>query len=100
MEPREGHFDFRTVDGLMGGARARHMRLVLLWFGTWKNSMSCYVPLGWVKENQMRFPRAESSDGWKLEVLSAVSQNSLDADEAAFAGRVEASRCRARMGRW
>ncbi len=83
IEPREGHFDFSTVDGLIDGARAHHVKLVLLWFGTWKNSMSCYAP-GWVKENQTRFPRAESSDGRKLEILSAVSRNNLDADKAAF----------------
>lgn len=83
IEPQEGHFDFSTVDGLIDGARARHMKLALLWFGTWKNSMSCYAP-DWVKENQARFPRAESSDGRKLEILSALSQNNLDADKAAF----------------
>ncbi|MGH9533468.1 MAG: DUF5597 domain-containing protein [Terriglobales bacterium] len=84
VEPREGVFDFSTVDGLIAGARARHMKLVLLWFGSWKNSMSCYVP-GWVKVNQARFPRAESSDGQQLEILSAVSRNNLDADATAFA---------------
>ncbi len=83
MEPKEGHFDFSRVDGLIDGARARHMKLVLLWFGTWKNSMSCYAP-DWVKESQKRFPRAESSDGRKLEILSAESRNNLDADKAAF----------------
>lgn len=50
IEPQEHHFDFSTVDGLIKGARAHHMKLVLLWFGTWKNSMSCYVP-DWVKAN-------------------------------------------------
>lgn len=83
IEPQEGRFDFTTVDGLIDGARAHHVKLVLLWFGTWKNSMSCYAP-DWVKENQTRFPRAESSDGQKLEILSAVSKNNLDADKTAF----------------
>lgn len=83
IEPQEHHFDFSTVDGLIEGARAHHMKLVLLWFGTWKNSMSCYVP-GWVKANPQRFPRAESSDGRKLEILTAESANNLDADKAAF----------------
>src|SRR3954462_14139268 len=44
IEPVEGKFDFATVDGLIADAHANGMRLVLLWFGTWKNSMSCYVP--------------------------------------------------------
>jgi hypothetical protein len=83
IEPREGHFDFTTVDGLVHGARAHHMHLVLLWFGSWKNSVSCYVP-DWVKENQQRFPRAELPDGRGLEILSSFSKRNLDADTAAF----------------
>lgn len=83
IEPQEGHFDFTTVDGLLQGARAHHMHLVLLWFGSWKNSVSCYAP-DWVKENEQLFPRAELPDGRGLEILSAFSSSNLDADTAAF----------------
>lgn len=83
IEPQEGHFDFSSVDGLIRGARAHHLHLVLLWFGSWKNSMSCYAP-DWVKEKEQRFPRAELPDGRGLEILSALSRNNLDADSAAF----------------
>lgn len=83
IEPQEGHFDFSTVDGLIQGARRHHVHLVLLWFGTWKNSMSCYVP-DWVKENPQRFPRAELPDGTRLDILSALSSANLHADSAAF----------------
>ena len=41
IEPEEGRFGFSSVDVLIEDARAHDMRLVLLWFGTWKNSMSC-----------------------------------------------------------
>lgn len=84
IEPREGHFDFATVDGLIDGARAHHMHLVLLWFGSWKNSMSSYVP-GWVKRDSDRFPRARRSDGTPMEILSAFGKANLDADSTAFA---------------
>ena len=40
IEPEEGQFDFALVDGLIEDARAHDMRLVLLWFGSWKNSMA------------------------------------------------------------
>ncbi|MFZ0664037.1 MAG: DUF5597 domain-containing protein [Acidobacteriaceae bacterium] len=83
IEPREGSFDFDTVDGLIRGARAHHLRLVLLWFGSWKNSMSSYVP-DWAKENPQRFPRAALPDGRSLEILSALSRANLDADSTAF----------------
>ncbi len=83
IEPREGNFDFQTVDGLIRGAREHHLRLVLLWFGSWKNSMSSYVP-DWIKEDPRRFPRAALPDGRSLEILSALSRANLDADAAAF----------------
>jgi beta-galactosidase GanA len=83
IEPREGSFDFSTVDGLIRGAREHHVNVVLLWFGSWKNSMSCYVP-DWVKEDPRRFPRAQRADGSNLEILSALSPNNLAADSNAF----------------
>jgi len=40
IEPEEGRFDFSLVDGVIRAARRHGLRLVLLWFGTWKNSTS------------------------------------------------------------
>src|SRR5215475_9601296 len=37
IEPEEGKFDFSVVDGLLEGARAQNMKVVVLWFGAWKN---------------------------------------------------------------
>src|SRR6476646_35925 len=37
IEPVEGKFDFSWLDTLIPQARANHVRLDLLWFGTWKN---------------------------------------------------------------
>ncbi len=84
VEPAEGAFDFSLVDGLIRQAREHDMRLVLLWFGSWKNSMSSYAP-AWVKRDQARFPRAEGSDGRGLEILSPFSAANRDADARAFA---------------
>lgn len=84
VEPREGQFDFVTVDGLLAGARAHDMRLVLLWFGSWKNSMSCYAP-AWVKTDTRRFPRAADASGRGLDILSPFSDANRDADARAFA---------------
>ncbi|HEX7062947.1 MAG TPA: DUF5597 domain-containing protein [Woeseiaceae bacterium] len=84
VEPEEGAFDFSLVDGLIRQAREHDMRLVLLWFGSWKNSMSSYAP-AWVKRDQARFPRAEGSDGRGFEILSPFSSANRDADARAFA---------------
>ena len=55
VEPEEGKFDFSLVDSQINEARKRKMRLVLIWFGTWKNAGSSYVPY-WVKADPKRFP--------------------------------------------
>ena len=39
IEPRQGDFDFTTVDGLIRGARKHNVKLVLLWFGSWPSSV-------------------------------------------------------------
>ncbi|MDE7350944.1 MAG: beta-galactosidase, partial [Muribaculaceae bacterium] len=82
-EPSEGKFDFSLLDEALSTARNNDLRLVLLWFGAWKNSMSCYAP-GWVKTDVRRFPRAVTEDGKPLEILSAFSDNVLQADLNAF----------------
>jgi beta-galactosidase GanA len=84
IEPEEGRFDFSSLDGLVADARGSGMRLVLLWFGSWKNSMSCYTP-AWVKRDPKRFPRATDLDGTPQEILSPFSTESRDADARAFA---------------
>ncbi len=84
IEPEEGKFDFRCVDGLLAGARENHLKIVMLWFGAWKNTYSSYAP-GWVKTNIERFPRVQTSDGRDTERLSPFSTTVRDADAKAFA---------------
>jgi len=83
MEPSEGKFDFMLVDSMITQARANNLRLVLLWFGAWKNSMSCYAP-AWVKTNQQKFERAKDRKGNGLEIMSAFNKENLSADIKAF----------------
>ena len=84
IEPEEGKFDFSTVDGLLEGARKNNLKLVILWFGAWKNTYSSYVP-AWVKTDTERFPRVQTSDGRGTERLSPFSTAVRDADARAFA---------------
>lgn len=83
MEPKEGVFNFELLDAALKNARAHNMKLVLLWFGSWKNSMSCYTP-AWVKNDSVRFPLVENRDGKKQAILSPFSNNNLQADIRAY----------------
>lgn len=83
LEPEEGVFDFTLLDGLIAQARKRQMKLVLLWFGTWKNSFSIYVP-EWVKTDVKRFFRMETQDGKKTQRISCFCKEAMAADTKAF----------------
>jgi len=101
IEPQEGKFDFSVLDGIIRDARSHNLRLVLLWFATWKNGQSSYPP-GWVKRDSERFPRAQIVGGtWpvfggeagqprapftgSIELLSPFGDATRDADARAFA---------------
>ncbi|MDE6287098.1 MAG: DUF5597 domain-containing protein [Muribaculaceae bacterium] len=83
IEPVEGEFDFTSIDDVLRAARANGLRVVFLWFGAWKNSMSCYAP-AWFKADTERFPRARTAAGKPLEIASAFSPEVLAADRRAF----------------
>lgn len=83
VEPEEGKFDFSLVGDMIRGARESNLRLILLWFGSWKNGMSSYVP-GWVKHDTKRFPLAHFKDGEPIAALSALGKNAMKADTRAF----------------
>jgi len=84
MEPTPGRFDFANVDLLVNGAREHHLRLVLLWFGTWKNGQNHYVP-EWIKTDPIKYPREQTAYGKLLDVMSPHGAATLEADKHAFA---------------
>ena len=84
LEPSEGKFDDSVVDDVVQQARAHHVRLILLWFATWKNGKMHYAP-EWVKSDTKRFPRVITPAGLPIDVLSPNSPANYNADAAAFA---------------
>ena len=83
VEAKEGEFDFSFVDTLLQQAREKKVRLILLWFATWKNNGPNYAP-EWVKLDNNRFPRLLTADGRTLNSMSPHAQATLDADRKAF----------------
>jgi beta-galactosidase GanA len=83
IEPREGALDFSFLDTLLRQAREQRVRLVLLWFGTWKNNSPSYAP-EWVKLHNERFPRVVDVQGKVWNSLSPNFEATLAADRKAF----------------
>ncbi len=83
IEPEEGKYDFSLIDKSIDEAKKNDLKVVFLWFGSYKNSMSCYAPL-WFKQDYKKYPRAYSKAGKPLEIASSFSENVLKADNKIF----------------
>src|SRR5215212_6324919 len=83
IEPQEGRFDFSWLDTLIPQARRNNVRLVLLWFGTSKNTNPGYTP-EWVKTDTKRFPHMITREGKPHYVLTPLARSTLEADKRAF----------------
>ena len=84
VEAEPGKYDFSLVDLIVKQAREHKVRLVLLWFGTWKNGSSHYTP-EWVKADQEKYPFVRGKDGQTIDSPSTFSPARLAADKKAFA---------------
>ena len=88
IEPIEGKYDFTLIDRVIDRARDNRLQVVFLWFGVWKNSMSCYAPL-WFKQDTRKYPRAMTAAGKPLEIASCFSESVFNADCRVFTRLME-----------
>lgn len=84
IEPQPGKFDFSLLDTLLKQARAHRVRLVLLWFATWKNGSNHYMP-EWMKHDAAKYPNIIGEKGDWIDSPSPHSEATLEADKKAFA---------------
>ena len=84
VEPIEGKYDFALVDSMILGVRKEGLKLIVIWFASWKNGASTYTP-AWVKKDTKRFPLVKDEKGNTLNVISTLSTEARDADARAFA---------------
>ena len=92
FEPAEGEYDERYVTDIIDLARAEGLRLVLLWFGSWKNGIMSYCP-AWVKKQPERFQRARSFDGTPMLNLTCHCRANVEADARAFGRLCDLCHC-------
>ena len=84
IEKIEGVFDYSLLDGLIDQARKNQKRLVLLWFGLWKNAEAMYVP-GWMKKDPARYFRSKKVNGGTINTISPFCQAAVERDANALA---------------
>lgn len=84
VEPEEDKFNFDIVGALINDARKNNLKLIFIWFASWKNGKSSYVP-DWVKSDYKRFPRIKINDNEPIELLTPLSDENRNADARAFA---------------
>ena len=76
LEPEDGRFNFELVDSLLEQAARYGKKLILLWFGLWKNAESAYVP-AWMKQDSKTYFRAEMYGGERLNTISPLCQEAV-----------------------
>lgn len=84
VEPSEGQYRFDEVDYVIREARKRDMKVIFIWFGTFKNPFMTYAP-SWVKQNPRKYPRAADESGKDLELPSVWGEAVMKADARAYA---------------
>lgn len=88
FEPIEGEFDYSLIDNHIKKAHEHDLRIIILWFGSWKNGRSHYTP-DWVKTNMDRFPRMRYEDQIITPTISNISEECLNADTRAYLKLIE-----------
>lgn len=83
LEQQPGVFDFSSVDALIEQAREHRLRLVLLWFGSFKTCCS-YTP-EYIRADSLHYPRIRTANDDPTSELSPYYPQNLNADKRAFA---------------
>ncbi len=84
IEAQPGKFDFSMVDTLLKQGREHRVHLVLLWFATWKNGSSHYMP-EWMKREPVKYPNITGRNGQPIDSPSPHTKAAMEADAKAFA---------------
>ncbi len=83
LEPQPGRYDYHVIDAIMTQARQHDLRLILLWFATWKNGSNHYMPQ-WMKLQPEKYPNLSGKRGEQMDSPSPHAQATLEADIQAF----------------
>lgn len=83
IEPEPGRYDFQMVEERIQQAKAHNMRLVLLWFATWKNASALYAP-EYICNDPVTYPLVVDNKGSPSVSLCPSSENTWQRDRTAL----------------
>ncbi len=83
VEPEEGEYRMDILKSMIDSAKELDLRIVLVWFGSYKNACMHYAP-DWVIHDRERFARARRNDGSELPFVACPNgRNLLEKDKEA-----------------
>ena len=71
LEPRKNEYCFEQIDMILEEAEARKLKVILLWFGSWKNGASHYIP-EWMKREKETYRVCKNKSGMDTAILSPL----------------------------
>jgi hypothetical protein len=83
VEPEPDRFDFAMLDERIAQCRENGLRLVLLWFATWKNAHAFYAP-DYIKNDFVTYSRALDRAGKPLVSLCPLGEATWERDRQAL----------------
>lgn len=83
VEPEPGRFAFGMVDERLRQARTHGLRVVLLWFATWKNACPFYAPAD-IRDDPITYPRALDRHGAPTVSLCPAAEATWQRDRDAL----------------
>ena len=83
IEPVQGLYDMSSVKLIIDQARSNDIRLILLWFATWKNGSNHYMP-EWMKLDSKKYFNVVGPDGRQTDSPSPHCKSAMELDAKAF----------------
>jgi len=83
LEREEGRYDFTILDHIIKSAHDHQLKVALIWFASWKNGESSYMPI-WAKIDTKRFFRIKDKAGNDMSAVSPFCEAAKKADAKAF----------------
>lgn len=83
IEPQHGQYDFQMVDERIRQSQSNGLRVILLWFATWKNACAFYAP-DYIRNDPDTYPLAVDSHGQPNVSLCPSAETSWQRDRDAL----------------